>query len=197
MARDPNEWKLRRGLRPPIHEEGGESDAAYLEKILQGVRLNQQNVAALSKVLRQQQAEREAPEMTREEMDAKLATTEARVDKTLAEIRAEFASDRAEMAAFRAQVKEDLAHLPSKGFLTGTAIAIVGVVLTAMAIGVSMMGNGIMLATVPGQDAQRAVQLSEQNQQEINTISTDLREVLQELRELRAAPPATPPAAPE
>jgi hypothetical protein len=157
----------------------------------------------------------EAKLMTREEMDAKLATTEARVDKTLAEIRAEFASDRAEMANFRGQIATEIAalrtqttteiaglrteisHLPSTKFLIGTAITIIAAVLGALSYGSGEFGNGIMVTTSSIDRANEALEVSRQNQEEITTISTDLREVLQELRQLRAAPPATPPAASE
>lgn len=111
--------------------------------------------------------------ISREEMDAKLERTEARVEKTLAELRAD-------MAEFRERVSSDLSHVPSRSFLVGTAIGIVAVLLASVGIGVTMLGNGIMVATASVDRANQALSVAEKNAQQIQTLTDNLNKVLQQ-----------------
>jgi uncharacterized phage infection (PIP) family protein YhgE len=156
--------------------------------------------------------------VTREEIDAKLERTEARVQATVADLKSEFAKFESGLTSFKSDLKDDLRSvdtrieamqqemtqmrhsLPSKGFLVGTAISIVAVMIGLAAFGASQFGNGIMAAsTSVGQAvtaeklAQTALDVSNRNAEQLRLISGDLRTIATRLAsDPQSGPQPTP-----
>ena len=123
--------------------------------------------------------------ITREEMDAKLSLSETRVEKSLADMKAE-------LVGLRGDFKTSFASVPSKGFLVGTALAIVGAVIGAMALGYTQFGNGVMVTTVAIQNSQDAKRIAEENKAAVDAMRTELSTFISDFRQLpgwKTAPP--------
>jgi hypothetical protein len=147
--------------------------------------------------------------VTRDEIDAKLARTEARVESTMSELKAEFAKFETEMVRLGSGLTESVRavdtrvaqmqhSLPSKGFLIGTAVSIVAVMIGLMSFGASQFGNGIMAASSSVSQAinaeklaQESLRITNENSGRLQTISDDLRAIAMRL-DADKGPPAKP-----
>ncbi|MBO3759529.1 hypothetical protein [Ciceribacter sp. L1K22] len=143
--------------------------------------------------------------VTREEIDAKLERTEARVERSVAELKSEFAAfegriDRgvgdlrtdiaAQIGALQATLKDtqhqtqlSLAHLPSKTFIVGTAFSIVAVLFGLFAFGATQFGNGIMAASSSVSQAVEAQSTSRQNAEQIAVLTSAMEELMDQIRQ--------------
>jgi uncharacterized phage infection (PIP) family protein YhgE len=152
--------------------------------------------------------------VTREEIDAKLERTEARVQATVADLKTEFSKFESGLTSFKSDLKDEfrsvdkrieamqqemtqMRHsLPSKGFLVGTAISIVAVMIGLAAFGASQFGNGIMAASSSVSQAvnaekmaQNALEVSNQNAEQLKLISGDIRTIATRLASERTEKP--------
>ncbi|MBB1248513.1 hypothetical protein [Rhizobium sp. G21] len=116
------------------------------------------------------------------------------VDKRIEQIQGQMVLMQSEVAQMRHS-------LPSKGFLVGTAISIVAVMIGLAAFGASQFGNGIMAAsTSVGQAvnaeklAQTALDVSNRNAEQLKLISGDLRMIA---TRLASDPESGPQPAPQ
>lgn len=163
--------------------------------------------------------------VTREEIDAKLERTEARVQATVADLKSEFSKFDSGLTSFKSDLKDELRSvdkrieqiqgqmvlmqsevaqmrhsLPSKGFLVGTAISIVAVMIGLAAFGASQFGNGIMAASSSVSQAvnaerlaQNALDVSTQNAEQLKLISGDIRTIATRLASERTEKPGLKP----
>lgn len=110
--------------------------------------------------------------ITREELDAKLALSEARTEKAFADVKSE-------IVGMRADVKVALAAVPSKSFAVGFGITLFAALVGAMAFGASQFGNGVMVTTAAVQDASDAKEISQQNAAELAKIREEMARLIE------------------
>lgn len=99
-------------------------------------------------------------------IDAKIAAAEARTDTKFAQVIGKLD-----------HIEQSTGGLRSTIVLT--AVAAVGVVFAAMALGVSQFGNGVMVTTTAVNDAQEAKKLAIENAAEVKALRKDIGQFIQ------------------
>jgi len=122
--------------------------------------------------VRSRSAQREQTKMadiSREEIDAKIAVSEARGDTKFAELLGEIKAMRADITGQFGVLTARVEHVERstsglKAIIVGTGIAAVGVVIAVLAFGDQLFGLGIGASDIANAAAQKAIQLQSVSQ---------------------------------
>ncbi|WP_428029776.1 hypothetical protein [Ancylobacter sp.] len=135
--------------------------------------------------------------MTREEMDAKIAATEARMEATEHRIDAALARLEAGSSAAFAEINTTLRHLPTSSTLYatvgGAVVAGILAVIAVLSFGGDRFDGGVQLTSASVQAATDAQALSKQNAQQIELLTGRINDVLKALAPRQEPPPPTGP----
>jgi hypothetical protein len=122
--------------------------------------------------------------LSREELDAKLDLTKAQVDGVLSELKAEFEKERADRSGFREEMTSRLGHLPSKGFLATTAVALAAVMVGAIALGFGGLFGGIVFGERTTENRLAIEKVVENAQADRRAAKEQNEQILQAIQQL-------------
>ncbi|BCH04729.1 hypothetical protein MesoLj131b_67280 [Mesorhizobium sp. 131-2-5] len=123
--------------------------------------------------------------LTREELDAKLAATEARVEAMEARIEASLDKIENDLGSFQTKMLATVGHLPTTPAListvAGAAVSVVAIVVGVLAFGGDRFDGGVQVTSVSVQQAQEAREIAKANEKKVDDFIARVDDLLQRI----------------